>query len=321
MTAEFWQYDARLGRRWNIDPVINPSQASYATFDNNPIYFADPNGLEGEPVNKNDGKGDKGTTAPNGGNRNGDGSISGGNNICIMCGENGQDIYGLPPENPSPNNSPSVPSSPSGPPTVTTYGAGSSLSRPLAADQNALNKSGMPNWLWKLLNFGQGGYTMTSAVDKYIMVSARDKEEERKAGRTNNGLPSHHVNYDELLIPDKSSPKAFAALKFRNTFNKFGQVTATGAQDVFDLTQNITTMFDKMLQPAWQLSQDLKQPALGKANAETIADSIVKTYSSVNGAPDQYDVMIKLPAVDTGSVYKGRILNGKNKGKTGTVRQ
>jgi RHS repeat-associated protein len=46
-TAEYWQYDPRLGRRWNIDPVTYPWQSSYATFNNNPIYFVDPQGLEG----------------------------------------------------------------------------------------------------------------------------------------------------------------------------------------------------------------------------------------------------------------------------------
>jgi hypothetical protein len=29
-TAEFWQYDSRLGRRWNVDPVVYPWQSSYA---------------------------------------------------------------------------------------------------------------------------------------------------------------------------------------------------------------------------------------------------------------------------------------------------
>ncbi|MBP9189615.1 MAG: hypothetical protein KBF51_08745 [Chitinophagales bacterium] len=40
-TAEFWQYDPRLGRRWNIDPKPNPSWSSYSTFSNNPIFFTD----------------------------------------------------------------------------------------------------------------------------------------------------------------------------------------------------------------------------------------------------------------------------------------
>lgn len=47
-SAEYWEYDARLGRRWGIDPIVNPWESPYATFDNNPIYFADPSGLEGE---------------------------------------------------------------------------------------------------------------------------------------------------------------------------------------------------------------------------------------------------------------------------------
>ncbi len=43
-TAKFWEYDPRLGRRWNIDPVPDPSQSSYACFNNNPIAFNDVNG-------------------------------------------------------------------------------------------------------------------------------------------------------------------------------------------------------------------------------------------------------------------------------------
>jgi RHS repeat-associated protein len=49
-TAEFWQYDPRLGRRWNIDPLTfkYPWQSPYSAFNNNPIFFNDPLGLEGE---------------------------------------------------------------------------------------------------------------------------------------------------------------------------------------------------------------------------------------------------------------------------------
>ena len=43
-TAEFWQYDSRLGRRWNVDQVRNPWISSYAPFSNNPIIFIDPDG-------------------------------------------------------------------------------------------------------------------------------------------------------------------------------------------------------------------------------------------------------------------------------------
>ena len=52
-TAEFWQYDSRLGRRWNIDPITYASQSPYASFNNNPIFFSDPSGLEGNPPEKN----------------------------------------------------------------------------------------------------------------------------------------------------------------------------------------------------------------------------------------------------------------------------
>jgi RHS repeat-associated protein len=43
-TAEFWQYDPRLGRRWNIDPVDQVSVSNYAAFANNPILLNDPKG-------------------------------------------------------------------------------------------------------------------------------------------------------------------------------------------------------------------------------------------------------------------------------------
>lgn len=45
-TAEFWQYDARIGRRWNVDPVVKPNESPYATFANSPIWLSDPNGKD-----------------------------------------------------------------------------------------------------------------------------------------------------------------------------------------------------------------------------------------------------------------------------------
>lgn len=44
LTAEFWQYDPRIGRRWNVDPKSNPSISDYATFANSPIRFNDTKG-------------------------------------------------------------------------------------------------------------------------------------------------------------------------------------------------------------------------------------------------------------------------------------
>ncbi len=43
-TAMFWEYDTRLGRRWNPDPVIKPWRSRYDAFDNNPIWKMDPLG-------------------------------------------------------------------------------------------------------------------------------------------------------------------------------------------------------------------------------------------------------------------------------------
>lgn len=43
-TAQYWQYDPRLGRRWNQDPVISPSESPYLVMHGSPVYFIDPDG-------------------------------------------------------------------------------------------------------------------------------------------------------------------------------------------------------------------------------------------------------------------------------------
>ena len=43
-TAEFWEYDSRIGRRWNIDPVFKEFESPYACLSDNPISQIDPNG-------------------------------------------------------------------------------------------------------------------------------------------------------------------------------------------------------------------------------------------------------------------------------------
>lgn len=44
MTAEFWEYDTRIGRRWNGDRVHKNSP--YEAFAGNPISLADPTGAD-----------------------------------------------------------------------------------------------------------------------------------------------------------------------------------------------------------------------------------------------------------------------------------
>ncbi|MCK6610376.1 MAG: hypothetical protein L6Q78_04980, partial [Bacteroidia bacterium] len=44
MTAEYWEYDTRLGRRWNVDPVDQIFVSNYSVNGLNPIIFCDPNG-------------------------------------------------------------------------------------------------------------------------------------------------------------------------------------------------------------------------------------------------------------------------------------
>jgi len=43
-TAEYWQYDSRLGRRWNRDVVIKSWRSPYDAFSNSPIRKVDPSG-------------------------------------------------------------------------------------------------------------------------------------------------------------------------------------------------------------------------------------------------------------------------------------
>jgi hypothetical protein len=40
-TATFWEYDSRIGRRWNLDPKPNPSMSQYSCFENSPIIYTD----------------------------------------------------------------------------------------------------------------------------------------------------------------------------------------------------------------------------------------------------------------------------------------
>ena len=43
-TAEHWEYDSRIGRRWNTDPVEKPNISPYAVLGNNPILLVDAKG-------------------------------------------------------------------------------------------------------------------------------------------------------------------------------------------------------------------------------------------------------------------------------------
>ncbi len=43
-TALFWEYDGRLGKRWNLDPKSIVGISDYACFGNNPILYSDPMG-------------------------------------------------------------------------------------------------------------------------------------------------------------------------------------------------------------------------------------------------------------------------------------
>ncbi|WP_440134895.1 RHS repeat domain-containing protein, partial [Chitinophaga sancti] len=49
-TAEFWEYDPRIGRRWNVDPKPNISFSPYSVLEGNPIWRYDILGDTGQVV-------------------------------------------------------------------------------------------------------------------------------------------------------------------------------------------------------------------------------------------------------------------------------
>ena len=45
-TAEFWEYDTRVARRWNVDPIFKEYESPYSAFGGNPILNIDPDGQD-----------------------------------------------------------------------------------------------------------------------------------------------------------------------------------------------------------------------------------------------------------------------------------
>jgi Ca2+-binding RTX toxin-like protein len=52
-TALFWEYDTRLGRRWNVDPIKKEYESVYSCFSDNPIHYHD---ILGDDKNKGSAK-------------------------------------------------------------------------------------------------------------------------------------------------------------------------------------------------------------------------------------------------------------------------
>jgi hypothetical protein len=102
-TTPFRELDTRIGGRWwSRDPIVSSWESPYVGFADNPVFFIDPWGLNpGGPVNPTDAQGIAGSIAPNGGVRDGQGSVFGGEALCKRCGPDGSDIYGLPDDQPA----------------------------------------------------------------------------------------------------------------------------------------------------------------------------------------------------------------------------
>jgi hypothetical protein len=52
-TALYWEYDPRIAKRWNTDPVVKHHESPFACFANNPIWFTDFNGADSVKVGDN----------------------------------------------------------------------------------------------------------------------------------------------------------------------------------------------------------------------------------------------------------------------------
>jgi hypothetical protein len=72
-SAEYWQYDSRLGRRWNVDPIRKSWESPFASFANNPVYYVDPSGLDKGSATKRE-KANNGGTEGSGTTYSGDGN-------------------------------------------------------------------------------------------------------------------------------------------------------------------------------------------------------------------------------------------------------
>ncbi|TAH28391.1 MAG: hypothetical protein EAZ06_10200 [Cytophagales bacterium] len=51
-TAEFWEYDSQVIRRFNTDPIVKEYESPYLAFGGNPIWFSDVNGDDAEDPGK-----------------------------------------------------------------------------------------------------------------------------------------------------------------------------------------------------------------------------------------------------------------------------
>ena len=56
-TALYWEYDSRIGRRWNVDPVLKVGESPYSCFSDNPVLRSDPNGDTDSTKNSSGGPG------------------------------------------------------------------------------------------------------------------------------------------------------------------------------------------------------------------------------------------------------------------------
>jgi hypothetical protein len=58
-TAQYWEYDSRIGRRWNVDPVLKSWESTYSCFLSSPIWLNDVKGNIFDKATKSDKRAEK----------------------------------------------------------------------------------------------------------------------------------------------------------------------------------------------------------------------------------------------------------------------
>lgn len=262
-TAEYWEYDSRTLRRWNIDPVTYPWQSPYACFNNNPIYFADPSGLEGE--GEGDGDKDKAKDAPKGSGKTKDDPIYNKGDI-TSHDQDLNEVVITPQDNtsvaqPNVNNNQSSTNSGSYQPTAIE-----SVANKLRMFDNFIENS-----------WGDGGYTKRPPVqtDLWGFMSFGEGSSKNVHMESPNSLSWADGNPGTSLVTLGKSPKNFTFdTKAYDVLDQVNSVVS-GATDFF----NGTGLFDLN-------NPNKDKPLLTNPNNKTVQSQVIRVHYMVNNAND-----------------------------------
>ncbi|HEX8514581.1 MAG TPA: hypothetical protein VF868_00170, partial [Bacteroidia bacterium] len=258
-TAEFWQYDPRLGRRWNVDPITYPWQSSYAAFNNNPIVFNDPSGLEGEK------KGD---------------TFVGSDGKTYKTSTDAPEVIADKPTTPNgttTSNAPtplvlSSPKMPNDATTVVTIPRGNTHGNGKGDNSSSNEFVQMLKYLDDKVFNGAGGYTLTSNDPSFYKMSDGYKNQK-------NGQPEHYIDVGSLNL----APMQYKSGSLINPWTKGKDVfdnLKTWDDFVFSTLNNTKSAGEEM--KTWNNNNN-NSSQLKTGNAKTVKDTIYKQVHTKDG--------------------------------------